>query len=210
MLSIVYLYALLLCCLLYVNHDACYWCPYFVCSCPTDSENQASVSCSPQEGMQNPRPPLWFILLVYWNILEQWFWNCFILIQRSNLCALLWCRINILERGFRRWSKRGRNTWNTCEEPTGIRTVLFCQSWGSAMCPSTKLLTTRAKQPPRPNLRRARARARRERWRHRSGEQIRPFWPWIAHGQKMNREDPQPPDGSTQSCNVVFFIWICL
>lgn len=111
-------------------------------------------------------------VLVYCNIWLKCFWNCLHLIQRSNLCALLRFRINILERGCRRWSKGGRNTWNTCEERIGTRTVLFCRSWGFAMCPSTKLLTTRAKQSPRPNLRRARARARarRERWRRRSDE----------------------------------------
>jgi len=68
MSSIVYLYAHMA--LLPFVCESCVLliCPYFVSSCPTDSENQASISCSTQEGMQNPRSSLWFIVLFHCNI----------------------------------------------------------------------------------------------------------------------------------------------
>ena len=188
--------------LLYIDF-ACYWyIRIFVSSCPVDSENQASVSCSTQEGMHNLRFPSDVFELVICNFFRWCLWSCLILffissclilIQRSNLWHLLSHRINILERGFRRWSRGGRSISNTCEEPTGTPTALFCQSWDFVMCLSTKLPTTRASPPPRPNLRRARARRGRERWRHRSDEQICPFWPWIAwpENQWKRRSGPR-------------------
>ena len=174
MLSIVYLYALLLCCLLYVNHACvlhCYWYVHISFAVAQLTLKIKHLSAVLHKKVCKILGPPYDLLCYSLQHLAAMLLELFNL----DLEKLLWCRINILERGFRRWSKGGRNTWNTCAEPTGTRTVLFCQSWGFAMCPSTKLLITRAKQPPRPNLRRiTRARARRERWSFRGGEQICP------------------------------------